>query len=90
MSRVCHYIGPVADPDFPDIFADGLSVSTGPFGMSLTFYLSDPLKPPAAGSLPGTIAARIRVAPALAEALADNIKQGLAILPDRGAPKADE
>jgi hypothetical protein len=73
----------VTDEEFPDIFADGVTVSSGTYGMAFTFLLSDPFAPPAAGSLPGRIVARVRVSAELAEALADNIKRGVASLPDR-------
>jgi hypothetical protein len=78
----------VSDSEFPDIFADGVTVSTGLYGVALTFYLSDPVAQP--GGSPGRVVTRIRVGPALAEALADNIKQGLSGLPDRPGGKADE
>lgn len=80
----------MAEPDFPDVFADGVTVSTGAYGVSFTFHLSDPLTPPPAGSLPGRIVARIRVGPKLAETLADNIKQGLTSLPGRAGPETEQ
>lgn len=80
----------MTDEEFPDIFADGVTVSTGPYGVTFTFYLSDPLKPPAAGSLPGRIVARVRVGTKLAEDFADYIKQGLSQLPDRKIPEAND
>lgn len=73
----------MAESEFPDVFGDGVTVSTGPYGVTFTFFLSDPLSPPPAGGLPGKIVARVRVGPDLAEALADNIKQGLSNLPGR-------
>jgi hypothetical protein len=76
----------VAEQEFPDIFADGVTVSSGPYGVTFTFYLSDPLTQ----TPPGRIIGRVRVGPALAEALADNIKQGLTTLPDRAARRGDE
>jgi hypothetical protein len=87
IDALCHTIGPVPEQDFPDRFADAVTVSSSPYGVTLTFYLSDPLSPQ--GS-PGRIVSRVRVGPLLAEALADNIKQGLSSLPDRTGRKADE
>jgi hypothetical protein len=81
----------VADDNIPDIFADAVTTSVSPYGVTLTFYLSDPLAPATGTPQVGRIVGRARIAPALAEALADSIKQGLANLPDRAVVKdADE
>ena len=66
----------MADPDLPDFYADGLQLAAGPYGLSLTFYLTDPDARPQQG--PGTPIARIRVSVALAEAMADVLKTAIA------------
>jgi hypothetical protein len=78
----------VSDPEFPDIFADGVTVSTGPYGVALTFYLSDPLGGP--GGSPGRTVGRVRVSLRLAEDLSDNIKHGLSTVPDKPLVRGDE
>ena len=51
---------------FPDLFADAISISSQPFGVSLTFGLSDP-----SGGATGRTVARIRMTPELAKALGE-------------------
>lgn len=67
----------MADEEFPDIYADGVQVASGSYGMALTFYLSDPDVPVVEGP-PGVTVARVRLGPALAEAMADILKTAIA------------
>jgi hypothetical protein len=58
---------------FPDFYADTINLAGGPFGLALTFMLSDP----AMQGDPATarIVARIRLSPELARVLADALGQ---------------
>ena len=82
----------MSDTDFPDIFADGVNVSTGPYGVAFTFYLSDPLHQPSPGSPPGAgrVVARVRVDSRLAEAMADLTKVGLSRVEDKGTQEGEK
>ena len=56
--------------DVPDFFADGFSITIGPFGVTVTFQLTQPTLEPGPHVDPGSIVARARMTPALATALA--------------------
>ena len=56
--------------DIPDFFADGFSITIGPFGVTVTFQLTQPTLEPGPHVDPGVIVARARMTPALATALA--------------------
>lgn len=63
------------DGQFPDIYADSINVAGGPFGVALTFSLSDP-------GAQGDVAAartvvRVRLSPELARALAETLAQAV-------------
>jgi hypothetical protein len=63
----------VNEDGFADVFADGVSVAGGPYGISLTFQLSDPAR---AGDPDGmTTVARVRLSAELARALAGVLEQ---------------
>ena len=57
----------------PDFFADGVKVNPGPFGFTLTLFLSD--TPQAGADQLGRPIARLRLAPELARALASTLTQ---------------
>jgi hypothetical protein len=62
----------------PDFFADGAKVTPGPYGFTLSFFLSD-----AAHSGPdqlGRPIARLRIAPELARALARSLSEASSAL----------
>ena len=59
--------------DFPEIFADGVQVGAGPYGVSLTFYLSDP----EIAQSPGPIVGRVRLSKDLAAALRETIQMAI-------------
>lgn len=67
----------MSDAVFPDIYADGVQVASGPYGMALTFYLSDPEVPTVEGP-PGAIVGRVRLGPRLAEDMADILQNAVA------------
>ena len=55
--------------DIPDFFADGFSITIGPYGVTVTFQLTQPTLEPGPHVDPGAIVARARMTPALAIAL---------------------
>ena len=57
----------------PDFFADGVKVNPGPFGFTLTLFLSDGAQ--AGPDQLGRPIARLRLAPELARALASTLTQ---------------
>lgn len=60
---------------FPDAYADSVNVAGGPFGMALTFLLSDP---GAQGDPAGArTVVRVRLSPELARALAETLAQAV-------------
>jgi hypothetical protein len=65
------------DPDFPDIYTDGVSVAAGPYGLTLSFLLTDPLAQPPDLKLPGRIVGRVRMSPELAQALVKVLQRSL-------------
>jgi hypothetical protein len=66
------------DREFTEIYADGVQVGAGAYGVTLTFYLSDPETP---GS-PGPIVGRVRLSRDLAKALRETIEASLARAPE--------
>lgn len=60
----------MTEQDVPDIFTDGISAYAGPFGMSVTFYLSSAESAASKGNDPGRAMVRVRMNADLAEALA--------------------
>lgn len=73
----------MADLDFPDVYADGVTVAAGAYSVTLSFLLSDPFegKPPA-GVVPGRIVGRVRMSPELAKALMESIRSSVARAPE--------
>jgi len=63
--------------DYPDIYADGFSVTAGPFGVTLTLQRSEPMLVAGAHEDPSAIVGRIRMSPNLAKAIADGMNQML-------------
>lgn len=61
------------EPDIPDLFADGISVAAGPYGLTLSFHLSEPGRTP--NGEVGTLVGRVRLSPALAFELAAILAQ---------------
>jgi hypothetical protein len=74
--------GRMDEVHFPDVFADAASLSGGPFGVTLTFYLTDP-DGQSQGGRPKPVA-RIRVSPDLARTLGQALAQ-----PRTSTPSAD-
>jgi hypothetical protein len=56
---------------FPDLYADALSVASGPYGVTITLYLTEP---PRSGSPQrARIVGRVRLSPELAEGLSSSM-----------------
>jgi hypothetical protein len=64
--------------DYPDFFADGFSLTVGPFGVVITYQLSQPSLEPGPHVDPGIVVARARMTPALAKALAQGLNDAVA------------
>ena len=72
------------EPRIPDFFADGVKLQTGPFGYTLSLFLSDGSGAAGAENL-GRPIARLRIAPELARALSATLSQ--AVSEAQGAEK---
>ena len=64
--------------DFPDFFADGIAVTVGPFGVTVTFQLSQPSLESGIHIDESVIAGRVRMSPALAKALGQGLTEAAA------------
>lgn len=69
--------------DHPDFFADGISISAGPFGVTISFQLSQPGGDPGPHIEQGITVGRVRMSPELArvlsKAITDTIAQQTAV-----------
>lgn len=61
--------------EYPDIFADGFSLTAGPFGATLTLTRTQPTGEPGHHQDPTEIVGRVRLAPPMAKAIADAFQQ---------------
>jgi hypothetical protein len=64
--------------DYPDLYTDGFAISVSPFGVTLTFQLSQPSLEPGPHVDAGEIVARVRMGPALAQALSQGLNDAIA------------
>lgn len=64
--------------DYPDLYADGFSLTAGPFGVTLTLQRSDPTGEAGPHQDPNVVVGRIRISRELAKVLADQLSQMLA------------
>jgi hypothetical protein len=71
--------------DYPDIYADGFSLTTGRFGVTLTLLRSDPSGEPGVHDDARHIVGRIRLSPNLAKAIAETMGKSL-VAASQGAP----
>lgn len=82
----------MSERKFPDIYADGIQVGAGPYGITLTLYRSDP--DAAQPGSPGAIVGRVRLSSELATALLKILPGALENRPkpriDRSKPAGDE
>ena len=65
--------------DYPDIYADGFSVTAGRFGVTLTLLRSEPTGEPGAHDDPREIVGRVRLSPNLAQAIGEALGNTLAV-----------
>lgn len=63
--------------DYPDIYADGFSVTAGRFGVTLTLLRSEPTGEPGAHDDPREVVGRVRLSPNLAQAIAEALGKTL-------------
>jgi hypothetical protein len=71
--------------DHPDVYADGFSITAGPFGVTLTLTKTEPTGEPGPHEEPSVIVARVRCSQALGAAMADALAQMLAAAAQAGA-----
>ncbi len=64
--------------DYPDLYADGFSLTAGPFGVTLTLHRSNPTGEPGPQQDPTESVGRVRFSRELARVLADQLNQMLA------------
>ena len=64
--------------DYPDIYADGFSVTAGRFGVTLTLTRSEPTGESGTHEDPREVVGRVRLSPNLAKAVADALGKTLA------------
>jgi hypothetical protein len=77
-----------AMPDYPDIYADGFSVTAGDYGVTITLRRSQPAGEPGPHQDPSDVVARIRLAPNTAKAIAEATMQILrTVAESKGDPK---
>lgn len=74
--------------EFPDIYADGMSLTAGPFGMTVTFTLSQPTGEPGPHQDPSEPVARIRMSRELAQKVVEGLSQLLAVSAQGGVPSS--
>lgn len=71
-------------PEYPDIYADGVSISASAYGFTLTFSLSEPTGSPGTEASPTRPVARIRMSATLAAFVAETLRAALANQPQIG------
>ncbi len=64
--------------EYPDIYADGYSLSVGPFGCTLTLLRSEPPLDSRGPQVPSEIVARLRLSAPLATAVAEALARAVA------------
>jgi hypothetical protein len=64
--------------DQPDIYADGVGVGIGPFGLTITLLLTEPSLEAGPHDTPNVVVGRVRMSHALAKALIQNLNDALA------------
>jgi hypothetical protein len=67
--------------DHPDFYADGVAISLGPFGITVTFQRSEPSVEAGAHLDPNVIVGRVRMSPALARVVGQGLLDAAAQQP---------
>ncbi len=75
-------------PDYPDIYADGVSTSASAYGLTLTFTLSEPTGSPGTEASPTRPVARIRMGATLAAFVAETLRAAIANQPKVGTAQS--
>ena len=63
--------------DHPDVYADGLTITSSPLGVTLSFTRSEPETPGVTDTAHVVIACRVRLPRPIAEGLRDMLAQAL-------------
>jgi hypothetical protein len=63
--------------DYPDVYADGLTVTINPAGVALTFTRTDPAVPGISEGVTLVASARVRMSRPVAEAVRDLLNRAL-------------
>jgi len=71
--------------EYPDVYADGYSLSSGPFGCALTLLRSEPSLAPGSPHVPSEVVARVRLSAQLAKAISDALAHAVAQSAEGGA-----
>lgn len=74
--------------DHPDFYTDGVAVSVGPFGITITFQLSQPSTEVGPHVDPNEIVGRVRMSVALARVIGQALLDAAAQQPPRPRPWA--
>jgi hypothetical protein len=61
--------------DYPDIYADGFSVTVSPVSATLTLTRTQPTGQPGNHEEPTEVVGRVRLSPVMAKAIADALNQ---------------
>jgi hypothetical protein len=61
--------------DYPDVFADGFSISANPLAVTLTLTRSEPTGKPGVHAEPRSIVVRVRLSPGMAAGLGSALSQ---------------
>lgn len=64
--------------EYPDIYADGYSLSAGPFGCTLTLLRSEPPLDSRGLQVPSEVVARLRLSAPLAKAVSEALARAVA------------
>jgi hypothetical protein len=64
--------------EYPDIYADGYSLSFGPFGGTVTLLRSEPPLDPGSPHMPSEVVARVRLSAPLATAISEALARAVA------------
>ena len=75
--------------EYPDVYADGYSLSFGPYGCTLTLLRSEPPLDAPGGHVPSEVVARVRLSAPLARAIADALSQAVSQIPTNGSAPAE-
>jgi hypothetical protein len=67
--------------DHPDVYADGITITVNPAGITLSFTRSEPATPGVSETASIEIAARVRLGRPMAEGLRDLLQRALATQP---------